>query len=59
VAAAMPGVEWLADAATIRKHLKGYGSWDADELKDDDENKTRCLWLAACDCSEQPACYAD
>jgi len=59
VAAAMPGVEWLADADTIRKHPKGYGSWDADELADDDANRERALWVACCDCSEQPASYAD
>jgi hypothetical protein len=59
VAANMGAVEWLADAATIRKHLKGYGSWDADELADDESNKERCLWLAAADISERAESYAD
>lgn len=31
----------------IRKELKEYGAWDEEELKDDESNKQRILWIAA------------
>ncbi len=44
----------------IRAELEEYGAWDAEELADDEENRRRILWIAACnigdedepDCSE-------
>lgn len=48
----MPRVDWVADAETIRKTLKQYGAWDAAELADNDANRTRMLWCAACDIAE-------
>ena len=44
-----PGaVDWQgATPDVIRADLKGVGAWDADELADDDANRTRFLWLAA------------
>ena len=37
----------------LRKHLKGYGCWDARELCDHQANLRRLIWLWACDCREQ------
>lgn len=31
----------------IRKELKEYGAWDEEELKDEEANKQRILWIAA------------
>jgi hypothetical protein len=31
----------------IRDELKEYGSWDASELKDDEANRQRIIWIAA------------
>jgi hypothetical protein len=59
VAKALDGVEWLADDETIRDHLGRYGAWNDDELADAKANRERALWLACCDCSEQPESYAD
>lgn len=39
-------------ADAIRSALKEYGAWDDDELQDDDQNRARALWLAACDIRE-------
>jgi hypothetical protein len=33
--------------AELAAELKEYGAWDADQLKDDDENWQRILWIAA------------
>jgi len=33
--------------AKIREELKEYGAWDADELKDDEQNFQRLIWIAA------------
>jgi hypothetical protein len=52
-------VEWLGSPDDMRRHLKGYGAWDADELADDAANRERVLWLGACDISENPEMYAD
>lgn len=32
---------------TIRKELREYGAWDADELADDEANRERIAWIAA------------
>ncbi len=40
------------DADTIRQGLKEYGAWDADELADEEANRQRALWSAACDIRE-------
>ena len=47
-----PEVEWLADADTIRKALKSYGAWDAEELADDEANRRRILWAVCSDLME-------
>ena len=36
----------------IRNELAELGCWDATELYDDDENKRRILWIAACRADE-------
>jgi hypothetical protein len=59
VAAHVDSVLWLGDADTIRRTLKEYGAWDADELADDEQNRHRALWLAAADCQENPDTYRD
>ena len=46
-----------APAWLLRKHLKGYGAWDAGELCDHQQNLQRTLWLWACYCWEEPGCY--
>jgi hypothetical protein len=33
--------------AVIRAELREYGAWDEEELRDDDQNRIRILWLAA------------
>jgi len=38
----------------FKEHLKEYGAWDDEQLKDHDENKQRVLWIWACDCDENP-----
>lgn len=44
---AFDGPAWL-----IRRHLKGYGAWDAADLCDHGTNLERLLWIWACDCRE-------
>lgn len=34
-------------ADKIRKELKEYGAWNEEELKDEEENQMRILWIAA------------
>ena len=41
----------------FKEYLKGFGAWDAEQLKDHDENKMRVLWTWACNCSEDPGSY--
>lgn len=36
----------------IRAALAEYGAWDAEELADNDQNRQRALWSAACDIRE-------
>lgn len=46
-------VDWSdMDDEARRSELKGYGSWDEAELSNDQDNKRRLLWLAACDTQE-------
>ena len=40
------------DPETLRKELREYGAWDADELSDHEQNLQRLLWCAACDIRE-------
>lgn len=40
------------DPALLAEVLREYGAWDADELKDHDQNLRRYLWIACCDISE-------
>lgn len=37
----------------IRQELQEYGAWDADELANDDDNRRRIVWIAACDIREE------
>ena len=39
--------------AGIRAELKEYGSWDESELKDDEANFRRLIWLAAGNINEE------
>jgi len=36
----------------LRAALKEYGAWDAEELADDEANRIRVIWSAACDINE-------
>ena len=38
----------------FKEHLKEYGVWDDEHLKDHYGNRIRVLWLWACDCYENP-----
>lgn len=40
------------DPELIRKELKEYGAWDENELKDDEKNWERILWITACNIKE-------
>lgn len=44
------------EPSVLSGELKEYGAWDAEELKDQDQNLLRLLWLAACDITEQKGC---
>lgn len=51
-----PGIAKQFDALDpdeIRAGLKEVGAWNADELADDEQNRHRALWLAACDMREK------
>lgn len=37
------------DAESLRRELKEYGAWDADELADHDANLSRWLWICCGD----------
>lgn len=41
------------DADDIRAALKECGAWDAEQLADDQDNRERAVWLAACDIRQQ------
>jgi len=52
-------VEWLATADTLRSHLREYGAWDDLDTADEDTLRSRALWVAACDCREEPDLFAE
>lgn len=37
----------------VRKELKEYGAWDAEELSDDDANWRRLIWISACNIADE------
>jgi len=37
----------------IRHELRGYGAWDTEELQDDQQNRHRLVWVAACNITEE------
>ena len=37
------------DTEKLRDELRGYGTWDGEDLADDQANRERILWLASCD----------
>jgi hypothetical protein len=41
----------------LRRFLKRYGAWDAEELSDHDANIDRLIWLACLDCRENETTY--
>lgn len=41
------------DPEDIRAGLKEIGAWDEEELSDDQQNRRRAVWLAACDINER------
>lgn len=41
------------DPNAIRLHLKNFGAWDSEQLKDDYENQLRLVWTAGCDIIER------
>lgn len=43
----LPRVEWIADEATLRRALYGYGAWDDIQTADLDTIKGRVLWIQA------------
>jgi hypothetical protein len=43
-------------ADKIRSELSEYGAWDDDELKDDDQNRARILWIAAGNIKDEMSC---
>ena len=40
----------------IREELAEYGAWDDDDLSDDDENRSRIVWIAGGNIREE--CYS-
>ena len=59
VAALIPCVEIKLSPDDLKSVLSEYGAWDDEQLADDDDNRERMLWLAACDIAENPALYLD
>jgi hypothetical protein len=46
-------IDWSKiDPDDIRAELAEYGAWDESDLTDDDENRMRILWIAACNIRE-------
>lgn len=41
------------DPAVLRSELRGFGTWNDDELADHDQNIQRILWIAAGDIVEE------
>lgn len=46
-------VRWIADEATLRACLEGYGAWDDLQTAPVETIKNRVLWIAACDWREE------
>lgn len=46
-------LELDAKPADIRAELKESGAWDAEELSDNEANKQRIIWIAACNIKEE------
>lgn len=42
-------------ADSIREELKDYGAWDDEELANDQDNRSRILWIACGDIREELA----
>lgn len=42
-----------ATPSAIRAELKKYGAWTDDELADDEMNRRRIIWVAACNIKEE------
>lgn len=40
------------DSTQLAKELKEYGAWNSEELKDNEANKERIIWIASCDIKE-------
>jgi hypothetical protein len=59
VAALLDDVEIKPTPSELRAMLGEYGAWDDDQLSDDDDNRARMLWIAACDIAENPGDYMD
>ena len=47
------------DPNIMRKVLREYGAWDAEELANDADNLSRVFWIAAWDCFDSPEFYAE
>lgn len=37
----------------IRDELREYGAWDTIELSDNEQNRARIVWIAACNINEE------
>jgi hypothetical protein len=48
-----PHITIEATPDQIRAELREYGAWDADELADDEANRRRIIWCAACNIKEE------
>ena len=42
-------------ADSIRAELREYGTWDSEELQDDEANFRRLVWIASCNVAEEDA----
>lgn len=49
----LPELGLSLDPDKVRDELKEYGAWDEEELKDDEENLLRIVWIAAGDIREE------
>lgn len=41
------------DPESIRRELRKFGAWEAEELADDDANRERLVWIAGCELREE------
>lgn len=49
-----PLIKIDATPDAIRAELKEYGTWSAEELQDDEQNKRRIVWIAAGNIQDEP-----